>query len=75
MASDEFTWSRENPTGATGWYAVVVCWDENEGLSPSASFWNGQEWADDRRPISAFHGPHPSKEDAERWAYDHDPEM
>ena len=26
-------------------------------------------------PVPAFHGPHPSSEAAESWAYEHDPEM
>lgn len=63
------------PTGPAGWYAVVVCRDENEGMFPSASFWNGSSWGEDQRPIVAFHGPHPSEEAAKDWAYEHDPEI
>ena len=75
MTQEDFTWSHDNPTGPAGWYAVVVCWDENQGMFPSSAFWDGQSWGDDKRPIAAFHGPHPSSEAAESWAYEHDPEM
>lgn len=74
MLKDQFEWNDIETSNPPGWYAVVICWDGNEGMFPSASFWNGLAWSDDNRPIAAFHGPHPSKEDAERWAYDHDPE-
>ena len=74
MNNDTFFWTGELPTGPAGWYAVVVCWDENEGMFPSSAFWDGQIWTDDSRPIAAFHGRHETKEAAEKWAYDHDPE-
>ena len=71
---DEFEWNGNKTSGDAGWYAVVVCWDENEGLYPSAARWTGSSWDDDR-PIAAFHGPHPSEEAAKDWAYEHDPEI
>lgn len=80
MNNDAFLWMHDLPTGAAdpsgpaGWYAVLICWDENEGMFPSSSYWTGSDWKDNR-PKVAFHGPHPSQQDAENWAYDHDPDM
>lgn len=70
----ETEWTFDDPSGKpAGWYAVIICWDAQEGLFPSASWWDGTGW-DDTSPKSAFHGPHPSKQAAEDWAYEHDPE-
>jgi len=57
-----------------GWYAVLVCYDPHEGYSPSAKRWNGgngKEWifVTHRSP-----DPFASAQDAEAWAYAHDPD-
>lgn len=71
---DQYEWNANRATGAPGWYAVVVIWDENEGMSPSAARWTGTAW-EDERPIAAFHGPHESEDAADEWAREHDPEL
>lgn len=40
----EVSWTREGAPGETGWYAVVVCWDREEGEIPMAGHWNGRAW-------------------------------
>lgn len=58
-----------------GWYAVLCCWDELEGSFPGANYWDGKMRHPDinaswRRWPTVFK----SKEEAETYAYDNDPE-
>ena len=56
-----------------GWYATLHCWDPQEGFFPGAAFWNGKSF-DSGRPISNFVDKvFKNKEDAEKFAYDNDP--
>ena len=62
-----------------GWFAVVRCWDENEGMFPDAAWaekgkvphpHNGGMMSDG----SQHAGPFPSEAEARKWAEAHHPE-
>lgn len=63
-----------------GWYAVLLCWDEQEGLFPACSYWDGTRWdrsrfPDERYPVAAFlPEPMADKTAAEAFAYENDPD-
>jgi hypothetical protein len=63
----------DNPT-QPGWYATLVCWDEEEGVFPGAHYWNGSSW-DTRASIQYWPIVFESKEAATDYAYDNDPEL
>ncbi len=66
-------WTFDGTPKAEGWHAVSVCYDPQEGIIPAASYWNGEKW--DRDYILAFHDEvFEDKDQAEKWAYDHDME-
>lgn len=62
---------KKDPT-EPGWYAVLICYDPQEGISPDAGYWDGAKW--DRRSISAHGDKCASKEQAKELAYAHDPD-
>lgn len=64
-------WCYGDPSDGAGWYAVLVCWDEHEGMFPSAAEWTGRTWGDGR-PIVASYGRFRTQKEAEKWAFDHD---
>lgn len=74
MSTDAFDWDTEHPLGGPGWYAVVVVYDESEGLFPTSAFWTGSSWQGNQ-PVRAHHGPHADKTTALAWAREHDPEL
>lgn len=70
MMSD--TWTYERKPSSAGWYAILYCWEPEEGVFHGASCWDGKTWDQDL-PISGFHGPHESEAAAAAWADAHDP--
>jgi hypothetical protein len=57
-----------------GWYAVTICWSIDEGMFPSAAYFDGAQWAK-KLPILAHHGnTFPTEREAVTWAYAHDME-
>ena len=61
---------------AIGWYAVVICYDANEGAFPDTAYWDGRFWRSE--PEGApFHGepncftssPFSSEKEAEEWGW------
>ncbi len=68
---NDWTYDIKGP-GPAGWYAVLICYDEAEGVFPSAAYWSGEAW--DRKAVIGFAGPFAIEADAEQWASDHDPE-
>jgi hypothetical protein len=68
----EWTWSDKYPS-TVGWYATVLCWDAREGLFPHPLRFDGKDW-EEALPVMGYAGPFATKEDADAWGYDHDPE-
>lgn len=54
-----------------GWYAIAVCWDEEEGTCVYATYWNGEDW-EDSFPVNQFAGPFDTKQEAEVWGRKND---
>ncbi|MBK8191600.1 MAG: hypothetical protein IPK79_14285 [Vampirovibrionales bacterium] len=55
-----------------GWYAELHRWEE--GLFPGAAFWDGEKWSNSL-PICEWAGPFDTMEDADKWAWDNDPDL
>lgn len=72
--SDPWNFTTSPPT-ETGWYPVIVCYDVQEGLFPSMAYSDGKVWKY-VGPIVAIGsaGPFRIKDEAEYWAYEHDPD-
>ena len=57
-----------------GWYAILYCWEVQEGFFPSAAHWNGDKF-DSSLPVSNWVDKIFSiKEDAAKFALDNDPD-
>lgn len=73
-------WTYEPMPPIDGWFAVIRCWEIEEGMFPDAVWATAGKvaWpenggiADDGQTGHA--GPFPTKEMATAWAYAHDPE-
>lgn len=70
----EFGKSGEPPSDGVGWYAVLLCWDAEEGSFPDANHWNGAKWEVDDPVSSVSLRKFDTKKDAYDWAYAHDPD-
>ena len=64
-------WDYDNDPTEDGWYAVLVCYDPQEGIFPMAAYWNGR-W--EKKCVIAIGHRCNTEAEAERLAYDHDPE-
>ena len=62
----------DDQPGEPGWYPVLRCWDPEEGTFPGAGYWNGSSW--DNQAVSSFGSRCASRTEAERLAYEHDPD-
>jgi len=49
-----------------GWYAVLYCWEIQEGVFNQASYWN-DGW-DEKLPIGFWWGPFDTAQEAEEYA-------
>jgi len=65
-------WDFDGQPTEPGWYAVLVCWDSQEGIFPMAAHWDGQAWK--HRAIVAFGEKCESEADAKALADLHDPD-
>lgn len=69
----EFTSIFDRTPTKTGWYAILICWESNEGFFPGAAYWNGEIFTTDL-PVSNFVDiAFLTKEEAEEFAEDNDP--
>ena len=66
-------WDFFNKPGEQGWYAVLICYDPQEGVFPSAGYWDGQKW--DRKAVSGFGVKRDTELEAKALAYEHDPDI
>lgn len=66
------SWRYGGKPRENGWYAILQCWDIEEGVFPSAKRWDGSdlEWS-----VMAIAGPFSDEKSAEAWAYAHDIEV
>lgn len=74
MKSEDWIFGNDPPS-MRGWYAVIICFDEREGLFPQALYSDGHTWAK-KLPVTAIGnvGPFASEQEAHDFAYAHDPE-
>jgi hypothetical protein len=75
--NEQWIWRGADPDKpeTDGWYAVVKCWDSEEGMFPDVCKFSGGKWAGNfESAISAFCGPFPTEAEAQDWANRHDPE-
>jgi hypothetical protein len=73
MSTTPTGWTDGNKPAEPGWYAVVQCWDPEEGLFPDAALWLGDKWAE-KTAVVSHAGPFADRQAAEDWADEHDPE-
>jgi hypothetical protein len=66
------------PSNATGWFAVIRCWDAAERMFPSTAWAEDSAFKDEpavaRDGCTGHAGPFLTEDEALRWGYDHDPE-
>lgn len=75
MKSDFWVYESEAPA-SSGWYPVLICYDEQEGIFPNALRSDGKNWAQ-KLPVIARGNtarPFSTEKDAHDWAYAHDPD-
>jgi hypothetical protein len=67
-------WVYEKDAAEIGWYAVLLCWDPEEGIIPSTNFWEGR-WQFHGPVIARSPTPLRSRDAAGEWADKHDPDQ
>jgi hypothetical protein len=65
-------WDKSADPTENGWYAVVLMYDPCEGAFLSAWYWEGK-WG--TTAVIGWNGPFESRELAEKFGYDNDPEL
>lgn len=61
------------PSDAPGWYAVLICYDAEEGVFPSGAEWDGEKWR--KKAVIGFLGERrQTQKEAVNLAYEHDPD-
>ena len=58
-----------------GWYAVLKCWDAEEGQFPDALYFDGQVWEESRASIQFWPTRFETQEEAKTYVYENDPEF
>lgn len=72
-------WCWDPMPAVDGWFAVIKCYEVEEGMFPAAVWVKGGKWAeaDDGGMTtdgSGHAGPFAARKEAEDWGYAHDPE-
>ena len=65
-------WEYMKNPNEPGWYAVLICYDPLEGISPGAGYWDGQKW--NRKAVLGFGEKCETEAEAEALAYENDPD-
>ena len=65
-------WHFDGTPDAAGWYAVLVCYDAEEGAFPMGAEWDGAKWK--QRFVAAFGDRCETADEAKDLAYDNDPD-
>ena len=68
----EMEWEFLKDPSENGWYAVLICYDPQEGIFPSAAYWDGEKWS--HKSVSGFGVKCETEKEAEDLAYAHDPD-
>lgn len=58
------------PADAPGWYAVLICYDAEEGVFPSSAEWDGTAW--EEKAVVGFGERRPTQKEATDLAYEND---
>jgi len=66
-------WITDDPT-ESGWYAVLICYDAEEGFSPSARYWK-TEWQSHSPVMCRLSQVFTTDEEATDAAYANDPDV
>jgi hypothetical protein len=69
----DWYYSQVPNTREVGWYAVLFCWDANEGIFAAGNRWLGDRW-ENNLPVYAWAGPFSAMVKADEWARAHNPE-
>lgn len=56
-----------------GWYPVLVCYDDQEGVFPMAAEWDGGKWL--HGAVVGFGDLCDTQEKAQKLAYENDPDL
>ena len=65
-------WQAESTPNSPGWYAVLICWDMQEGVFPSAAYWDGREWS--IYSVVSFGDRCDTQKEAIELGYENDPD-
>jgi len=65
-------WNFDGDPNEQGWYAVIICYDEQEGAFPCAAYWSGDTW--NKKAVVAFGEKRETESEARRLSYEHDPD-
>lgn len=60
------------PADKPGWYAALICYDEQEGAFPSAAEWDGAAWK--QKAVVGFGERRPTQKEALELACEDDPD-
>lgn len=41
----EWLWAGTRSPTRAGWYPILKCWDQSEGMFPDGGYWNGVSWS------------------------------
>lgn len=80
MATEpEWTFEDKPETTEPGWYAILYCWEIDEGFFTGAGYWDGKRWQwphdnPSEPPVVNHAGPFENKQAAEGWAEENDPD-
>jgi hypothetical protein len=65
-------WDFDGKPAEIGWHAVLMCYDEMEGVFPMAAYWDGAAWK--QKSVIAFGEKRDTEDAAKCLAYEHDPD-
>ena len=66
-------WQYTGDPPSPGWYAVLVCYDPQEGVFPMGAEWDGSKWK--QRFVVGFGDRCETAKQAEELARDNDPDF
>ncbi len=69
----EWIFGKTPPPDAPGWYAVLLCYDTEEGVLPGSAEWDGAAWK--HKAVVAFGERRDTEREADDLAYDNDPDI
>lgn len=73
MDEQKNEWQFDGHPGIAGWYAVLICYDPEEGVFPSGAYWDGEKWVQ-KAVVGYMQPPQADLKAASFLAYKHDPD-